>query len=55
MVTAAVGTIADFKFLAPILPPFSAFDTDTVIVDAVVTATADALPVVVVLLVYDLE
>lgn len=44
--------MGDLGFLGPVvLPPFSAFDTGTVIVDADVTATDDALVVV---LVYDL-
>lgn len=48
---AAVGTVGDFRFLAPpVLPPevlLLAFDTGTVIVDAEVTATGDALVVLV--------
>lgn len=44
--------MGDLGFLAPaVLPPFSVFDTGTVIVDADVTATADAIVLV---LVYDL-
>lgn len=44
---AAVGTVGDFWFLAPVLPPAAVFDTGTVIVDAEVTATVDATVVLV--------
>lgn len=44
---AAVGaTVGVFRFLAPDLPLLPAFETGTVIVDAEVTATVDAVLVV---------